>query len=228
MARKRASFRRRYRRRKNQWKKNIVVRTDNFGYPSLMGRTYNSQIYRFRRSKWDQFSLTYNAASNESHGVWKFTLADLTNYNEFTNLFDKYRITGIKARFFPRMNVNAHSDVSATWTEIPPIMTVIDYDDATAGDYTVLQQYENVKIHNEFKPFSLYFKPLMAVATYGGAAFTSYGSGPKNMWIDCNSAGVEYYALKWATPIYSLGNNDTHPPAWDVMFTYYIDFKYPR
>lgn len=191
-------------------------------------RSYsNANIFRFKRKNHETVSVTYNGVASESHGAFKFTLADLPNYTEFTSLFDKYRISGIRAQFIPRTNVLAQNDLGATLTAQPTILTVVDYDDASAAeDYDALMQYENCRVHNQFRPFTVYFKPQIAIATYSGA-FTSYGSS-RNMWLDAASTGVEYYALKWATLPYSTGNNTTPDPVWDVIFTYYIQCKYPR
>lgn len=187
----------------------------------------NGHIYRFKRKRHDNAVITYNGIVTETHGAYKFKLNDLPGYTEFTALFDKYRIVGIQAKWMPRANIVNQSNLSSTFTEIPPVITVVDYDDATGtDDYSSLEQYENAKVHYEFKPFTLYFKPMIAVAAYKGA-FSGYASS-RRMWIDAASPDIEYYALKWATLPYSAGNNTTVNPAWDIMFTYYLQFKYPR
>ena len=183
-------------------------------------------MHRFKRSYTTSISLVYDGATSHTTGAFVFALSDMPNYTEFTGLFDKYKITGIKAVFLPRItNVN-HSDVTSTFTEVPPIYTAIDYDDATIpGSVTDLEQYNTFKVHWEVKPFSLYFKPQIAIAAYSGT-FTSYASA-NNLWIDAASPGVQYYGLKWASGPYSTANNG-NAPSWDVTFTYYISCKYSR
>lgn len=202
---------------------------------SLVGRRLvspgylNGQVYRFKRKYSSTITALMNGPSGatESHGAFTFKLSDLPAYAEFTALFDKYRIAGIRAQFLPRTNVLAQTDIgTSALTAIPPIVTVVDYDDATGIDFSSLYQYENAKVHSEFKPFSVYFKPMIAVAAYNGS-FTGYGSSRK-MWIDAATADVQYYALKWATLPYSSSNSQTNDPTWDVIFTYYIECKYPR
>lgn len=186
----------------------------------------NGRVYNFKRKLTSNLIITYNGVATESHGAYKFKLSDLPNYTEFTSLFDKYRITGIRAQFLPRVNIMDLKNVNASFTEIPPVLTVVDYDDASGtDDYASLCQYENAKIHNQFRPFSVYFKPMVAIAAYQGA-FTGYSSSRKT-WIDAASPSVEYYALKWATPPYSAINSIANP-TYDVIFTYYIQCKYPR
>lgn len=188
----------------------------------------NGSVYRFKRKFASTIEIVYSGAVTESHGAFKFTLADLQAYTEFTQLFDKYRITGIRAQFLPRTNVLAQNNLTGTLTECPPILTVVDYDDASTGDnYSTLMQFENCRVHNEFKPFSVFLRPQIASATYATGAFTGYGSSRK-MWIDAASPTVEYYGLKWGSLNYAVGNSTTIHVYWDVIFTYYIECKYPR
>lgn len=187
----------------------------------------NSQIYRFRRSLISTVTVVMNTVLTESHGAFKFTLADLPNYTEFTALFDRYRIAKIVMYWMPRTSQQtvAGATVAAT-SESPPIITCIDYDDATAADYTVLSQYENAVSHWEFKPFTLKFKPRLATAAYGGGVFTSYANMSPKTWIDAGSATVEYYSCKWATHAYSAASNGSQN--WDIKIDYYLDFMNPR
>lgn len=185
-------------------------------------------IYNFKRTYFTTLTYTYNGTLTESHGSFIFKLSDLQNNSEFTSLFDQYRIKAIKAQFIPRFNSQGAADTSGTWTHVPPILTVIDYDDGDSGqDNSSLVQYQNCKCHYEYKPFTLFFRPRAAMAGYGGGAFTSYGQAKLNQWFDCSNSNVEYYALKWASLGYSASNNGD-APSWDVIFTYYLQFRYPR
>lgn len=212
---------------KRRYRKPAGLIGRNVGSRLISSNYLNGKVYSFKR----KFNTTFTLASNgttitETHGAFVHALSDLPAYAEFTALFDKYRIAGIRAQIIPRVNVQSIDNQAIGHQSIPPIVTVIDYDDATAQDFTALNQYENAKVHSEYKPFSLYYKPMIAVATYNGA-FTGYGSSRK-MWIDAASPGVQYYALKWASLSYSASTNWSVPPSWDVIFTYYIQCKYPR
>lgn len=192
----------------------------------------NGRIFSFKRTYTDSFKIEMNGAVTTSTAGYKFRLSDTPGYTEITSLFDKYRIKGIKATFMPRVNVLRITDLGAgttTVTTSPPIFSVIDYDDATAPTNAAqLHEYENCKVHNEFKPWSVFFRPRIAMATYGGGAFTSYGTGPAGLWIDAASPSVEYYGLKIATAEYAIGNNLTNDIYWDVIFKVYIQCKFPR
>lgn len=191
----------------------------------------NSRIFSFKRTFTDSFKVNMDGSTTTSTDAWAFKLSDIPGYAELTSLFDKYRIRGVKATFMPRVNVFRLSDLgtgTTTATTSPPIFSVVDYDDASApANAAVLHEYENCKCHYEFKPWSVFFRPQIAIAAYSGA-FTSYATANNDMWIDAASPGVEYYGLKVATADYTVTNNLTNDIYWDVIFKVYIQCKYPR
>lgn len=193
-----------------------------------ISRFSNSRIFNFKRSHEYTFTMVWDNNSTFTGGSIAFSLNDLPSYTELTALFDKYRIAGVKLRFYPRINQQLLSSITSTTPSgIVPIVTVIDYDDdSVPANLDELMQYQNFKIHDQFKPFSVFLRPQMAIAAYSGA-FTSYASGRK-IWIDAASPGVKYYGLKIGTQNYSSGSIATYDPTWDIFLTYYIQCKYPR
>lgn len=154
-----------------------------------------------------------------------FKLDDLDGYAELTALYDQYKITGIKAQFFPRTNSLSQDVLVGTMTECPGLVTIVDIDDATApADWTEICQYQGAKFHAFSKPFTLFFRPKVATAAYGAGAFTSYTSGT-SPWIDAASPSVVYYGLKIGSFPYAIGNNTTIDPAWDIVYTFYVKCK---
>lgn len=132
-------------------------------------------------------------------------LSDMPSYTEFTTLFDRYKICGIKIKFTP------FNTSSATVSTTGPLVggagaiwhSVIDYDDATlptASDAGIdaIRQYPSYKmkqvLNSTGAPMHRYFKPRLAAAVYSGA-FTSYAN-MRNVWIDAASPSVQYYGLK--------------------------------
>lgn len=187
----------------------------------------SGRIFRFKRTDHEVITIVMNAATANSSGAFEFKLNALPGFTEFTSLFDKYRIHHIKARFMPRITEQtvAGAMTAATQTS-PPICTVVDQDDSTPGDFTVLQQYDNSIWHDNYKPFSRTIYPRVSQAVFGGSVFTSYGNADATQWIDVASPDVPYYSLKWATAPYSLNLNGNQ--FWDVFFTYYLEFMNPR
>lgn len=186
-----------------------------------------SQVHRFKRTVVDQFTIPMDGVISEYYEAWSFKLSDLPSYTEFTALYDQYCIEKIVCKFFPRFNVYNYPDATSAETEVPIILSVIDYDDATAVSQTSLVQFSTCKYHSQFKPFTITFSPRAATAAYSGA-FTSYAVASKNQWFDAASSDVQYYGLKLATSVFSGGNNPTVDPTWDVYYEYHLAFRFPR
>jgi hypothetical protein len=135
-----------------------------------------------------------SSLAGDAMGALSMSVSSLPNSSEFTNLFDQYRIVRLEYTFWP---FQTQSTISTTAT--PVIASVVDYDDAvTPGGFGALQQYENCMVHSPYKPFTVSFKPHVALAAYSGG-FTSYAN-QKDQWIDSSSNAVQHYGCKFATP----------------------------
>lgn len=190
----------------------------------------NNRIFRYKRSvSLSPIQINMDGATySKSVGAYSFKLDDTPGYADFTTLYDRYRISGVKLHLFPRISQQtvAGNAVAAT-SYTPPIGHAVDYDDTTAPTaITDLQQYENFRIQSEFKPFTIYIKPRLAIAVYNGSVFTSYGNANPKQWIDAASPSVPYYGWKWATMTYSTSCNGNQ--YWDIVATYYLEFMNPR
>lgn len=144
------------------------------------------------------------AMSYGSYAVFG-TLDSLPDYTEFTTLFDRYKIVGMKLKLIP---FNTQSEVgaavSATYAQTGVIWHgITDYDDAnsapTATDVGIntLREYESYKVRNVLngRPVTQYCKPRIATAAYGASVFTRFAN-MKNLWIDANSSDVQHYGFK--------------------------------
>ena len=187
-----------------------------------------NRVFKFKRS-WvpTPMTITMNTVVTSSVGAYYFKLSDLPQYTEFTALFDRYRITGVKLHVIPRLSQQTVAGgTTAATAYSPAIIHVIDYDDATAPtDKDTLNQYDNAKWQYEFKPFKVWLKPRAAQAQYGGA-FSSYGNSNPKQWMDVASPDIQYYGWKWATNGYAATLNGNQ--YWDVFATYYLEFMNPR
>lgn len=179
----------------------------------------NMRIHHFKRRTVGLIS----ARDGVNHYGTAFTLASLPNYQEFTNLFDSYRINGVSVLILFDHN---SSDVGPSGTNIIPNLThVIDYDDAnvlTAESQYL--EYEKYKINRLDKPVKFYIpKPRFAIAAYSGA-FTSYAT--KTGWVDCASPSVEHYGYKMLIDGSMAGGAGTNTlGVVKVITTYYISCK---
>lgn len=145
-----------------------------------------------------------------------FYLAQLSNYTEFTALFDQYKITGIRVQLLPQQNVNQTTSGAIT---TPTIMTCIDYNSVNipAQSSDVLE-FQNSQVTTYDQKVDRYFRPKIAVASYSGT-FASYSS--VDTWVDTNSPNVQYYGFRaWIPPV-----NTTAIAGWRIYVTYYLSFR---
>lgn len=143
---------------------------------------------------------------------------------DFTNLFDRYKITGVKATFLYQI-----SDASPTGGAVlPTILYATDYDDDIVPAYSLMRQKQNVKqrILTANKPFSIFYRPrLSGVATANGISTPGAIVGQKG-WLDTAVPNADYYGLKFSiNNMYSTLSVNTQ---LEIKFTYYIAMKDPQ
>lgn len=166
------------------------------------------------------------AATDELLAI-SFQLSDLPNYTQLTNLYDQYRILAVKCEFVPRTPPVQYYGVSAISSSAPTLYTAIDLDDVTTPTANSLLSHESVKFHGAFTPMSTgkyvrWLRPACATEMYQTGGFGGYGA-KTGQWIDTTSSSVQHYGIKWwiatvaTTPAYY----------YDVVFTYYMEFKLP-
>jgi len=183
-------------------------------------------IHNFVRHTFTGAKLAGIASAVNGYG-FVFTLADLSNYTNFTSLFDQYRIVKVTCKFFPRQNVATNTTTATTTqTANPCVMSVIDYDDAsTPATIAGLTEFENFKVHNQFRPWMRSLVPHTAGAVAGGGVFTSFGNFTRQ-WVDCASTTVAYYGLK--VIVDACVPSQTALPTWDCWCSYYLQFRNVR
>ena len=138
-------------------------------------------------------------------------------FTDFTTLFDRYKISGIKVKFIP---LTTQATLN---TAVPMLAYAIDLDDASVpGSYAELNQKYNVRKKRLDKPVSIYLKPRVAASVYNGLG-SGYAVG-KPMYIDCNNTAVPHYGLKcWFRDV-SLSTNTTNTVI-RMETTYYLSMK---
>jgi len=152
----------------------------------------------------------------ETDGAIVFTLVALGNFSAFVALFDAYRIVQVKVSFQPVGTVSVGATVM-----VPPLYTVIDYDDANSTIVSALQEYDTLQVVPNGQFFERVLYPRIAVAAYSGT-FTSYAQ-MKDQWLDCNSTAVQHYGLKYGLPTASESFT-----GWYTTISYLIQFKQTR
>lgn len=177
-------------------------------------------------------NVSATVAGGWTYVNYTFTLSGLQNYTEFTNLFGKYRINGIKITFLPnysgveagQMVYNA-ADLKS-WFVQPRVHTIID----TSGVATAqidsesdMMEFNKVRtIKNPTRPFSIYIpKPCVHLGTAN--VTTIVGGAPKNMWIDTANYNVVHHGA--AIGLVLPAGASTGGFGYQVVVKYYMQFK---
>jgi len=179
------------------------------------------KVYEFTET-YQGPSVTYALGTGNGNAV-SFDLNSLTNVSSYTALFDQYRIVYARVRFFPTNSLPAASITAGATPGYPPVYTVLDYDDASVGTITDLQQYNSLQIVPYGQFFERRLTPRALQGVYQGAVFTGYALLPSGSWIDAASTTVNYYGLKFAV------NAATAPQlGWTTQITLHIQFQNSR
>lgn len=189
--------------------------------PARAGTFSREKIHSFQRSLMIHHQIT--DAPLQNNGAY-FALNSLTNYTEFTSLFDVYRIRKVVVTFICDRSTALVGAAAVAGSITPNLWVCSDYDDATPfateGDWS---QVEGAKYKQLDKPVTWTVYPRVAAAVYGGA-FTSYGN--TNMWVDLGSPGVQWYGIKWAYDMYhAAGAGTVNLSHINIHFNLFIDCK---
>ena len=159
-------------------------------------------VHTFHRETVPVANIIENASSDYHVGLG-VSLSGLPNYDEFTKLFDQYRITRWEIFFSFDRNGSECGD-SGTQRGLPYLTVVRDFDDANVlTTLAAYSQYDPCYHTRLDKPLIKYsIVPHIAMAAYSGA-FTSYANR-QLQWIDVGSADVIHYGYKYAVtpPVY--------------------------
>jgi len=157
-----------------------------------------------------------------------FAIDLLPNYTEFKNLFDQYRILGVKLMFIPNSNVSTGlAQGTGAWPRgIPTISWVIDLDDSNPPT-SVNNLLEHQRSHTRYfnKPISIFVKPR----AHNTIAGSSSALLSRSQWIDFTYDTVPYYGVKVAIHV-----PDENPNVNSAWFTYkvitkvYFQCRHPR
>lgn len=149
-------------------------------------------------------------------------------YTDFTNLYDRYKITGVKATFMYQSDSSAVNSSSV----LPTIMYAVDKDDLTPDGFSAFRQKMDMKrkILTANRPFSVYWKPkkqmtVSSLAAEADVISTNVG------WNNCAFPGINHLGLKfYCNNLYggTAGVASTVQTQLDIQITYYMTFKDPQ
>ena len=155
--------------------------------------------YKFSRS-FDLGTLPLSAA--DSGYAFPFALNQIPNSSEFTNLFDKYRITSIELTFSLAREVGTSGEL--IW---PAMFLFMDDDDAiiptTKSSVLERMSVQRVSFAPTRQTISVKIRPRWVQSRAG----TSTNLAPANSWLDMSTPGVQHYGVKAWVDLYNTSRN---------------------
>lgn len=171
-----------------------------------------------------------SATTNKS-GHFHFKLSDLSNYTDFTELFEKYRISGVKLKFVPATGNSSDVNSTNTYNAMKPLAVAIKTSAVTVtGEqetFDELMEHQDVKLRNGYKPFSIYIKnPKMYAPASNVTNVLEVNNwiSTRNPGTVANNADIPHWGLSYS--FLSDGTND-HFTSYYVFATFYIQCMNP-
>lgn len=155
--------------------------------------------------------------------VKTFQLSDLSQ--PWGNIFDQFRIVGVKCTFWCTSNLPGVS------TNPLMLYTSVDLDgqNPLPGSEADLLQRSNVKQRqltfggSNPQYHQHYLKPRTAKAIYSGGVLSAYGLDTPKTWLDIRSANnAPHYGLLHA---YVAPSGNSNPIPLRIQTTYYLQFR---
>lgn len=182
----------------------------------------SNNVHHFKRTAELTAIVGATAAGTpiDTLGALQFTLSQVPNVSEFSQLYDMFRVNAIKVSFVPAQTGSDINPVSS-FGYMPDFWTVLDYDDASTPSKTDMLQYPGLKKTRGHQTHHRYFKPAVLAELYRSAVSTSYA--PKwKQWLDFSHTDVPMYGIKYFAHAASFAGQQ---PAWRVYATFYFSCK---
>jgi len=186
-------------------KKVALVRKANLG----------ADVHYFSRYVRAVDTNTLTTALSEVSHTFIFRLSDVDNVTDFTNLFDNYRIIGVKLTFRLMTNPDSNNFLNSTvFTQganfYPKLWWVRDDDDGNVLSVADIRERNGSKCRILFpnKFLSIYVKyPRVLDEIVDNAGGTTVAAAPKAMWIKTAGTNTQHFGLKVALDKMGLAGN---------------------
>ena len=156
----------------------------------------------------------------------------LENAQDFTGLFDRYKLNGVKVTF-----LNQISEATAGGAQVLPLLTyAVDYDDFSPPTESQMRQKQYVKrkVLTANRPVSIYYKPkrIMPAADPSGVVNAGLTNSVVTNagWTNCDFPQVTHGGLKfYLSNLYGgLPATTTVQSQIDIVVQYYFSCKDPQ
>lgn len=193
----------------------------------------NQKVWYFKRTGPIAGVVTAGAGAN-SFANLTFTLFDVPGANNFTSLYDAYKINAVKVKLLPQFTQSVVSTgvvataANQTFSQLR-IFSAIDYNSDQTISLDDIQQFGNCKVSQYTRGHSRYFKPKIIMDSGAGTQSIQV-FGNKNPWINTDNTLEKHFCLRLA--INTADIDAALIPAGSLLLTaqvkYYLAFKAPR
>lgn len=171
------------------------------------------KIFSFKR-KFEAASISLGAGVAMS-SVYSISLGNIPSPTDFTNLFDMYRLAGVKISIIPNVNMN-----NSVTNQRFNIFSVLDYNDLSTITVVQAEQYQNVKQTISTRTHSRYFKPKLAI-NQADVSATAFVASYKAPWISTSNTNIAHGFMKVISDV----NPNAGTAYFTVNVTLYMQFK---
>lgn len=181
----------------------------------------------------DKYNVGSDVITTGSSGSsYDWSLTNVPNYSEFNNMFDFYKICGIKVKFiFDKNSI----DVGTTGSNqtIPELVTWSDYNTLTApSTLASILDKPSMKVKPLTRPITRYFKPKAYMDSSSSEMNIPVIQSFWNHWFNTASTGnldetiVPHIGLKYSVDASMGGGTGTNTIGHlRVYTTFYLAFK---
>lgn len=158
-------------------------------------------------------------------GSIQFRLNAVADYSDLTQLFDRYKITGVKVKMLYQQNIADAQSVGA----LPVMWYAQDFDDSlvpTSSTDVQVKQYAKTRILNGNREFSLFIRPRISKSLVSADTTSAGASSEKPCYVDCAYPQVPHYGLKfWVDGWHAGSPSQAIAQALRIQTTYYLKLK---
>lgn len=176
-----------------------VHRFKRFGQPIILSNSANAPLLTDTGGTSSTITVALDDFGTQQVG-WssQFQLNACQEYQDFTQLFDRYKIVGVKLKFMYQANCVTNNTQGVPSAPMPLITYSYDADDnnsPTNRTAVQVKQYAKEKLLNANRPFSVFYKPRISKLVYNGITPAYTTSRPE--WLDCSNSSVPHYGVKF-------------------------------
>lgn len=186
-----------------------------------------------KRTFWGGIWQPATTATVDFWRYFQYTLGNMPDNGQYTNVFDQYKIRGIKVMFMPRYN--GYSGENTTDTTLPgitnssgvqmslindPYSTQSPTGTYTSTSYNLFAEAGHVRLNRGDRPFSIFTRPTIANTILSGN-----NQLIKAPWLQTSTNNTVHYCFHAFAHDHNFSGNFLGAQAWDIYVTYYVSFK---